>query len=101
MPPDDRPFLNPPGADAAAPAGEVPPALFDLAVNRADAALRGLRPGDPARALALWHARTRFARRVPLAAVAEALRLKPEGPGEWHWAGGPGGGWVAGKAPFP
>lgn len=101
MPPDDRPFLNPPHPDAAAPAGEVPPALFDLAVNRADAALRGLRPGDPARALAQWHARTRFARRVPLAAVAEALTRKPAEPGEWHWAGGPGGGWAAGKAPFP
>lgn len=98
---DDPPFLNPPGADPPAPAGAVPPALFDLAVNRADAALRGLRPSDPARALAQWHARTRFARRVPLAAVARALARKPAGPGEWHWAGGPGGGWVPGKAPFP
>lgn len=101
MSPDDRPFLNPPSPEAATPAGEVPPALFDLAVNRADAALRGLRPGDPARALATWHARTRFARRVPLAAVADALARKPADPGEWHWTGGPGGGWVAGKAPFP
>lgn len=97
----DRPFLNGPNPEGTAPGGEVPPALFDLAVNRADAALRGLRPTDPAPALAAWHARTRFARRVPLAAVADALRLKPQSPGEWHWAGGPGGGWVAGKAPFP
>lgn len=101
MPPDDRPFLNDPSPGGEAPAGAVPDALFDLAVNRADAALRGLRPGDPARALAQWHARTRFARRVPLGAVAEALRLKPSAPGEWHWAGGPGGGWAPGKAPFP
>ncbi|MEF2279748.1 hypothetical protein V3W47_15740 [Deinococcus sp. YIM 134068] len=79
----------------------APDALFDLAVNRAHAALRGLRPADPAPALAEWHARTRFARRVPLAAVVAALALKPDDRGEWHWAGGPGGGWVTGKAPFP
>ncbi|MBB5234952.1 hypothetical protein [Deinococcus budaensis] len=101
MPPPDRPFLNSPDPSGAAPSGEVPAALFDLAVNRAHAALRGLRPGDPAPALAAWHARTRFARRVPLAAVADALGRRPDHPGEWHWAGGPGGGWVAGKAPFP
>lgn len=97
----DRPFLNDPGPGGESPAGAVPDALFDLAVNRADAALRGLRPADPARALAQWHARTRFARRVPLTAVSGALRQKPAEPGEWHWAGGPGGGWVVGKAPFP
>jgi len=97
----DPPFLNDPSPGGTRPAGEVPPALFDLAVNRADAALRGLRPTHPASALAAWHARTRFARRVPLAAVADALGRKPREPGEWHWAGGPGGGWVVGKAPFP
>lgn len=101
MSPAERPFLTPPNPEGEAPSGAVPEALFDLAVNRADAALRGLRPGHPAPALAAWHARTRFARRVPLAAVAEALARKPDPPGEWHWAGGPGGGWVAGKAPFP
>jgi hypothetical protein len=101
VPAHERPFLNDPNPDAAAPAGEVPPALFDLAVNRAHAALRGLRPGDPAPALAAWHARTRFARRVSLDAVTAALEQRPDIPGEWHWAGGPGGGWVAGKAPFP
>ncbi|EYB68017.1 hypothetical protein DEIPH_ctg029orf0019 [Deinococcus phoenicis] len=101
MAPTERPFLNAPDPDGAAPAGAVPEALFDLAVNRADAALRGLRPGDPARALAAWHARTRFARRVPLAAVTAALARKPGAPGEWHWTGGLDGGWVAGKAPFP
>lgn len=101
MPPADRPFLNSPDPRGETPEGAVPDALFDLAVNRAHAALRGLRPSDPAAALAAWHARTRFARRVPLAAVKDALARKPEEGGEWHWAGGPGGGWVAGKAPFP
>ncbi|GMA16100.1 hypothetical protein E5F05_08890 [Deinococcus metallilatus] len=101
MPPTERPFLTPPNPDGEAPGGAVPTALFDLAVNRADAALRGLRPADPTQALAAWHARTRFARRVPLAAVAAALAQKPGEGGEWHWAGGPGGGWVGGKAPFP
>lgn len=101
MPAHERPFLNEPNPQGTAPAGEVPPALFDLAVNRAHAALRGLRPGDPAPALAAWHARTRFARRVPLEAVTAALRQRPDAAGEWHWTGGPGGGWVAGKAPFP
>jgi len=98
--PPERPFLTEPHPGGADAHGAVPPALFDLAVNRADAALRGLRPGDPAHALAGWHARTRFARRVPLAAVAQALGQKPEG-GPWHWAGGPDGGWMEGKAPFP
>ncbi|CAM3420104.1 Winged helix DNA-binding domain-containing protein [Deinococcus saxicola] len=103
--PEERPFLteaSPQGEDNAAAA---PPTLFDLAVNRAWAALRGLRPGDPAAALtggflAGWHARTRFARRVPLDAVRAAIQQHPGG-GEWHWAGGPDGGWTAGKAPFP
>lgn len=101
MPSGERPFLNDPHPGGAAPAGELPPALFDLAVNRAHAALRGLRPSDPARTLAAWHARTRFARRVSLGAVTAALAQRPEASGEWHWTGGPGGGWVAGKAPFP
>ena len=101
MPDGERPFLNDPVPGGAEASGEVPAALFDLAVNRAGAALRGLRPGDPAPALAAWHARTRFARRVPLEAVLGALRQRPAAPGEWHWSGGPGGGWVEGKAPFP
>lgn len=80
----------------------MPAALFALAVNRA-AALRGLgHPGalDHSGTLGAWHARTRFARRVPLGAVKAALALRPP-QGEWHWAGGPDGGWQAGKAPFP
>ncbi|MFC4426016.1 hypothetical protein [Deinococcus navajonensis] len=98
--PQERPFLTEATPAGEASAGAAPPALFDLAVNRAAAALRGLRPGSPEAALATWHARTRFARRVPLAAVQRALALKPAA-GEWHWAGGPDGRWEAGKAPFP
>ena len=77
----------------------APDALFDLAVNRANATLRGLRPTDRAAALREWHARTRFARRVPLEAVTDCLDRRPAG--EWHWAGGPGGSWQPGKARFP
>jgi hypothetical protein len=101
--PTERPFLHDADAKGTAPTGAVPPALFDLAVNRADAALRGLRPKHPETVLAAWHARTRFARRVPLAAVLVALEKKPSEPSElgWHWAGGEAGGWVAGRAPFP
>ncbi|MFC4637396.1 hypothetical protein [Deinococcus hohokamensis] len=98
--PQERPFLTPPEPAGEKAAGAAPPALFDLAVNRAAAALRGLRPGDPQEALAAWHARTRFARRVPLDAVRAALDLRPSS-GVWHWRGGPEGAWVAGKAPFP
>lgn len=98
--PEDRPFLTEPGEAGQTPGGAVPDALFDLAVNRAAAALRGLRPGDPGAALATWHARTRFARRVPLEAVRAALLTRPQG-GEWYWSGGPVGGWQPGRAPFP
>ncbi len=103
LPPPDLP----PGAPADLLTGEVPPALFDLAVNRASAALRGLHGEAEQRALRQWHARTRFARRVPLAEVARALALRPpqngreEESGPWHWAGGPEGHWQPGKAPFP
>lgn len=77
----------------------APDALFDLAVNRAAALLRGARPTDRAAALREWHARTRFARRVSLGEVEACLARKPEG--EWHWSGGKNGGWQAGKAKFP
>lgn len=107
--PQERPFLTEPGEAGHAPGGAAPDALFDLAVNRAWAALRGVRPGAGARAcdtaLAAWHARTRFARRVPLEAVKVALLARPPGgdaAGEgWHWSGGPAGGWQPGRAPFP
>lgn len=80
----------------------APDPLFDLAVNRAATALRGLSPGSQgvAAALAEWHARTRFARRVPLEEVLRCLGTHPSG-GEWHWAGGPAGRWREGKAAFP
>ncbi|ADV67977.1 hypothetical protein [Deinococcus maricopensis] len=77
----------------------APDALFDLAVNRAANTLRGLRPADRAAALAEWHARTRFARRVPLPDIEARLETRPDG--AWHWAGGPGGAWQPGKARFP
>jgi hypothetical protein len=85
-------------------------AIFDLAINRASTTLLGLGLlglglHDPATqqataALAEWHARTRFARRVPLSQVIERLKLRPQ-LGEWHWVGGPEGGWKAGRATFP
>ena len=86
--PEDRPFLTEASLDGEQTAAAAPPALFDLAVNRAWATLRGLRSADPAAAplssslassflassfLGGWHARTRFARRVPLDAVKAAL----------------------------
>jgi hypothetical protein len=70
--------------------------LFDLAVNRADAYRRGMGDAAP---LEAWHARTRFASRVPLEAVRRALESRPGG--EWHWAGGEGGAWRPGRAPRP
>ena len=77
----------------------APDALFDLAVNRAATALRGVPSTARDAALAVWHARTRFARRVPLAEVRRCLSQRP-GEG-WHWSGGPQGEWHAGKAAFP
>lgn len=106
--PQERPFLTEPGEAGQTPGAAVPGALFDLAVNRAWAALRGLRPGAGEHAdaaLAAWHARTRFARRVPLESVRAALLARPSGEGlpgaGWHWAGGPAGSWQTGRAPFP
>ncbi|WP_309570725.1 hypothetical protein [Deinococcus sp.] len=95
--PAERPFLTEATPGGESQAGTVPEALYDLAVNRAWLVLRGVGHPD---ALAAWHARTRFARRVPLDRVREALSRHP-GPGEWHWAGGPGGAWTPGRAPFP
>ncbi|CAM3848937.1 hypothetical protein [Deinococcus frigens] len=106
--PEERPFLTEARPQGEQNAAAAPPALFDLAVNRAWAALRGFPSSDLTSAqasafLAGWHARTRFARRVPLDAVRAALQGHPgqQAGGEWHWAGGPEGGWTAGKAPFP
>lgn len=97
LPPPDLP----PGAPADLLPGAAPPALFDLAVNRAAAALRGLQGAAAERALTQWHARTRFARRVPLPEVKRALTLRPPEQGPWHWSGGLEGRWQPGKAPFP
>lgn len=94
----------PPGTPTDLLRGELPPALFDLAVNRAHAALRGLQGAAAQRALEQWHARTRFARRVPLDEVARALALKPaalEYGEACHWSGGLAGQWQVGKALFP
>ena len=76
-------------------------ALFDLAVARAEAYARRARvPGGAdaaaiARALEVWHLKTRFAARVPLAAIAAALATRPQGEG-WVWRGGQAGGWQHG-----
>ncbi|WP_424949973.1 hypothetical protein [Deinococcus sp.] len=94
----------------------APDGLFDLAINRAATTLLGLGlPGlgllevglaeneaesRQTDALQIWHARTRFARRVPLPEVQRCLRLRPA-EGAWHWTGGPEGGWQPGKAAFP
>lgn len=91
--PPEPPFLTEANPDGEAGTGAVPEALFDLAVNRAALARRG----SP---LESWHARTRFARRIPLEEVRKALASKPEA-GEWHWHGGKDGSWRAGKARFP
>ena len=85
----------------------APHGLFDLAINRAATTLQGLGllglpdpESQQARAaLEAWHARTRFARRVPLSQVMACLASRPAG--EWHWVGGPQGGWHAGRGAFP
>ncbi|GGJ74451.1 hypothetical protein [Deinococcus aquiradiocola] len=99
-------------ADATSAPGTAPDALFDLAVNRAATTLHGLGLPGPQHpkadaALQEWHARTRFARRVPLADVQARLASHPalHAPDVpwtgWHWAGGPDGAWRPGRAPFP
>lgn len=102
--PTERPFLalTDPDPQGQERSGTAPDALFDLAVNRAAAALLGVSLSSQAgaTALAAWHARTRFARRVALSDIRTALEQKPA-PGIWHWAGGPGGSWQPGKAEFP
>ncbi len=95
--PQERPFLTEPSEAGAAASGAAPDSLFDLAVNRAATAVRGVGSQD---ALAAWHARTRFARRISLAEVQRALATRPQS-GEWHWQGGPDGSWQPGKARFP
>jgi hypothetical protein len=92
----------------------APPALFDLAINRAAGTLHGLGLDDvgspqAAAALSQWHARTRFAGRIPLAEVMRCLKSLPRladrtgvgGKGSWHWVGGLEGSWQAGRGAFP
>jgi hypothetical protein len=71
-------------------------AIFDLAVNRAAAFVRGAGPNA---SLEIWQTRTRFASRVNLELVRAALKTKPHG--ECFWIGGETGAWVAGKARTP
>lgn len=72
-------------------------ALFDAAVNKALAyALRlGLPLGDPEKlrmGLELWYLKTRFAYRVPLDDVLEALERCPDA--LYTWKGGATGRWL-------
>jgi hypothetical protein len=71
-------------------------AIFDLAVNRAAAFVRGAGPNA---SLETWQTRTRFASRVKLELVRAALETKPVG--ECFWTGGETGGWQAGKTRTP
>jgi hypothetical protein len=71
-------------------------AIFDLAVNRAAAFVRGA--GLNA-SLEIWQTRTRFASRINLELVRAALESKPAG--EHFWIGGETGEWIAGKARTP
>ena len=91
--PNEKPFLTEPNPAGENGNGAAPDALFDLAVNRAALAVRGS-------TLESWHARTRFARRIPLSDIKKALSTKPS-TGHWHWQGGPEGDWMEGKAVFP
>jgi hypothetical protein len=71
-------------------------AIFDLAVNRAAAFVRGA--GANA-SLEVWQTRTRFASRVNLGLVRAALETKPDG--DWFWQGGEAGTWQVGKPRTP
>lgn len=79
-------------------------ALFDLAVARADAYARRARvprsrdATTTARALEVWHLKTRFAGRVPLERIAHAVAARPDGDG-WVWSGGEDGAWRRADAP--
>jgi hypothetical protein len=71
-------------------------AIFDLAVNRAAAFVRG---AGLRASLEVWQTRTRFASRVKLELVRAALETKPDG--ECFWTGGEAGGWQPGKPSTP
>lgn len=75
--------------------------LFDLAVNKAAEYIQrlGLASADPAevrRGLEIWYLKTRFAYRVPLDEVAEAVARRPASAAVWH--GGRGGAWAPADA---
>jgi hypothetical protein len=77
-------------------------ALFDLAVARAETYVTRARVADPrdraalTRALEVWYLKTRFASRVPLVAIVDALAVRPAGAGRrWEWRGGADGAWTA------
>lgn len=72
--------------------------LFDLAVNKAAeyAARLGIPAGEPERTrlgLEVWYLKTRFAYRVPLDEVAEAVASRPVG-SPAVWTGGRDGTWT-------
>lgn len=81
-----------------------PPAVFDLAVNRALVFVRAvspsLSPGTNRRDLEEWHRRTRFVRRIPLETLLDILETCPD-PSRYHWQGGASGQWVLGTPRFP
>lgn len=73
-------------------------ALFDAAVNRAlEYAKRLGTPLDERealqRGLELWYLKTRFAYRIPLEAVVNALQRYPRAEGTYIWQGGKDGNW--------
>ena len=70
-------------------------ALFDLAVNRAARVTALLGMGH----LQFWHAKTRFAIRIPMALIRAAVECRPSG--NYHWRGGKQGRWCEGKAVTP
>lgn len=49
--------------------------------------------------LEVWYLKTRFAYRIPLDEVVEALLRYPGG--QHHWNGGKDGRWVEGQPPTP
>lgn len=72
--------------------------LFDAAVNRAHTYAERLGLPSDAReklraGLELWYLKTRFAYRVPLNDVLDALERYPAAEGNYTWGGGREGGW--------
>ncbi len=79
-------------------------ALFDLAVNRSlvyakRSGILNQRTERLRGGLELWYLKTRFAYRIPLAAVISVLQTYPGG--EQYWIGGQEGIWKEGRNPRP